>query len=131
MTEHRTEIIQAQESTAALARANAAVKPYTQGGLIVAAVSSAEPSMDRIIGGHLANIAMLESRGDTVPERPLYVFNPDTRILINYALRRPKDKDPAKTGLFADVVELSEEGKPRHGVSVINPSRFYYSVTYA
>jgi hypothetical protein len=89
------------------------------GGLIESAAGGLERSMDSLVQGHLAQVAMLEARGDTAPERPFYIFNPDTGLLINYAYRH--DEDPAKTGLFADVVELDEDGKPRQGVSVVNP----------
>jgi hypothetical protein len=99
--------------------AEAQLEPFKTGGLIESAIGNPEQSMDRIIGGHLASVAMLEARGDKSPERPTYIFNPETRLLINYALRR--NEDPAKSGLFADVVELNEDGKPRYGVSVINP----------
>ncbi|HEX4774239.1 MAG TPA: hypothetical protein VH234_01870 [Candidatus Saccharimonadales bacterium] len=99
--------------------AEAAVEPYRASGLIEAAIGSPERSMDRMIGDHLANVAMLEARGDKSPERPVYIFNPESRLLINYALRR--DEDLAKSGLFAEVVELDESGKPRYGVSVVNP----------
>lgn len=99
--------------------AEAQLEPYKAGGLIEGAIGNPEQSMDRMIGGHLAGVAMLEARGDKSPERPIYIFNLESRLLINYALRR--NDDPAKSGLFADVVELDEEGKPRHGVSVVNP----------
>jgi len=103
----------------ALEEANAAIEPFKAGGVIERALGGPEASMDRMIGDHLASVAMLEARGDKSPERPIYIFNPDSRLLINYALRR--NQDPSKSGLFADVVELDDEGKPRHGVSVINP----------
>jgi len=90
-----------------------------EGGLISRALSGPERSMDRMISGHLERVAILQARGDTIPERPMYVFNPDSRLLIKYSLRR--DADPARSGLFAEVVELDEKGKPRHGVNVVSP----------
>ncbi len=90
-----------------------------EGGLISHALSGPERSMDRMISGHLERVAILQARGDTIPERPMYVFNPDSRLLIKYSLRR--DTNPARSGLFAEVVELDEKGKPRHGIGVVNP----------
>lgn len=90
-----------------------------EGGLISHVLSGPERSMDRMISSHLERVAILQARGDTVPERPMYIFNPDSRLLINYSLRR--DANPARSGLFAEVVELDEKGKPRHGVGVVNP----------
>jgi len=90
-----------------------------EGGLISHALSGPERSMDRMISGHLERVAILQARGDTIPERPMYVFNPDSRLLIKYSLRR--DANPARSGLFAEVVELDEKGKPRHGIGVVNP----------
>lgn len=119
MSEPKNQLEQAADQSVEIAAADAAIEQFKAGGIIEGAISGYEPSMDRVIGGHLANVAMLEARGDTSPERPVYMFNPDTGLLINYALRR--NKDPAKSGLFADVVELDAEGKPRHGVSVVNP----------
>lgn len=98
---------------------SAQIDKLKKGGLISYAVSAPERRMDRLIKGHLDKVALLQARGDTVPERPVYIFNPDSRLLISYALRR--DKNPARSGLFAEVVELDEEGKPRHGVSVVSP----------
>ena len=90
-----------------------------EGGLISHVLSGPERSMDRMISGHLERLAILQARGDTIPERPMYVFNPDSRLLIKYSLRR--DINPSRGGLFAEVVELDEKGKPRHGVNVVNP----------
>ncbi len=98
---------------------SAQLEQMKAGGLIEAQIGGPERSMDRMIDSHLGTVAMLEARGDMAPERPLYIFNPDSGLLINYALRR--NQDSAKSGLFADVVELDEKGKPRHGVSVANP----------
>ena len=99
--------------------AQAAVEPYRAGGIIERAIGSPERNMDRIIGDHLGKVAMLNARGDTVQERPTYIFNPDSSLLINYAYRR--DPNPDREGFFADIVELDEQGKPRHGVSIENP----------
>ena len=88
-------------------------------GLIEGSVGDVERSMDSLLQTHLTEIALLQARGDTAPERPFYIFNPDSGLLINFAYRR--DEDPTKTGLFADVVELDEDGMPRYGVSVVNP----------
>lgn len=90
-----------------------------RGGLVEGAVGEPERSMDGMIGRHLDRIALLSARGDTAPERPIYIFNPDSKLLIKYALRR--DENPARSGLFADVVELDKDGKPRYGVSTGNP----------
>jgi hypothetical protein len=98
---------------------DAQLKPYKAGGLIEYALGEPEQSMEGIIGSHFAKIALLEARGDKAPERPVYIFNPDNGLLINYSLRR--NRDPAKSGLFADVVELDEDGKPRYGVGIVNP----------
>lgn len=100
--------------------AEAAIAPYLAGGLIEGAVGGLERSMVTLVQSHLTEVALLQAKGDIAPERPFYIFNPDTGLLINYAYRH--DKDPARTGLFADVVELDADGKPRYGVSeLINP----------
>jgi len=119
MSEPSKELEQAANQNIEIAIADAAIEQFKAGGIIESAIGGYEPSMDRVISDHLANVAMLEARGDTSPERPVYMFNPDTGLLINYALRR--NEDPAKSGLFADVVELDAQGKPRHGVGVVNP----------
>lgn len=90
-----------------------------EGGLISHALGGPERSMDRMIASHLERVAILQARGDTIPERPMYIFNPDSRLLIKYSLRR--DTNPARSGLFAEVVELNEKGDPRHGVGVVSP----------
>lgn len=90
-----------------------------QGGLISHAIGEPQRGMDGMIKQHLDRVALLEARGDRQPERPIYIFNPDSRLLINYAYRR--HPNPDRTGLFANVVELDEKGRPRHGVSVVNP----------
>lgn len=90
-----------------------------RGGLIEGQIGEPQQSMDRMILGHLDRVALLAARGDTARERAMYIFNPDSRLLINYTSRR--HFNPAFSGLFADIVELDEEGNPRHGVSVINP----------
>lgn len=92
-----------------------------KGGLIEAVVGEPERRMDGIVKRHLDRVALLQARGDTSPERPVYIFNPDSRLLINYSLRR--DENPDCSGLFAEIVELDEEGKPRHGVGMVNPFR--------
>lgn len=99
--------------------AHAAVEPYIAGGLIDHAVGGPVASMDGIVTAHLSHVALLSASGDTTRERPTYVLDPDTGILINYAYRR--DDNPAKTGWFADVVQLSPSGRPIHEVTVVNP----------
>lgn len=100
------------------------LEPLQRGGLIEQFVGEPERSMDRIIQTHLDRVALLEARGDKAPERPIYIFNPDSRLLISYAMRHiegDSDNKSSRSGLFAEVVELDEEGKPKHGVSVVNP----------
>jgi len=100
------------------------LEPLRKSGLIERFVGGPEPSMDHIIQTHLDKVALLEARGDKSPERPIYIFNPDSRLLISYSMRHieddPENKSP-RSGLFAEVVELDEEGKLKHGVSVVNP----------
>lgn len=93
----------------------AAIQPYTQAGIIERAIGPAQPNMEGIVSQHLGDVAMLNARGDTVPERPTYVLNPDTGLLINYAYRR--NLNPDREGFFADVVQLDATGMPRHGIS--------------
>lgn len=98
------------------------------GGLIEASVGGLQGSMDTLVGEHLADIALKQARGDTKPERVTYILNPDSRLLISYANRNyPIDNTgregvkPYVNGLFGEVVELDEEGRPRYGVSTANP----------
>lgn len=95
------------------------IERLKEGGLISEVVGPPEKSMDGMVQRHLDRVALLQARGDRLPERPMYIFNPDTKLLINYALRRGRDQ--ARSGFFADIVELDDEGRPRHGVSVVNP----------
>ena len=100
------------------------LEPLKRGGLIEQFVGEPERSMDRMIQVHLDKVALLEARGDKAPERPIYIFNPDSRLLISYAMRHIEgdtDNNSPRSGLFAEVVELDEEGKPKHGVSIVNP----------
>lgn len=86
------------------------IEQYKAGGLINHALGAPERTMDGLIQSHLERTALLEARGDTAPERPMYVFNPDNRLLVNYSLRRDSKAD--RSGLFAEIVELDEEGHP-------------------
>lgn len=97
----------------------ALIEPFKSGGVIEHALGAPQQNMDGIVSDHLDKVAILEARGYTAPERPVYIFNPDARVLIKFGLRR--DENPARSGFFADVVELDEEGSPRHGVSEVNP----------
>jgi len=89
------------------------------GGIVLGELSAPEKSMDNFVRSHLASVALLSAQGDQRPERPYYIYNPASGTLINYALRR--DSHPDRAGLFADIVELDVNGKPRHGLSVANP----------
>ena len=108
-----------EKSLVPFSESEAAIEQYKAGGIIEHALGAPEQSMDRMIQGHLGEVALFEARGDNTPERPMYIFNPESRLLINFALRR--SAVDFRSGLFADVVELGEDGKPRQGVSAVNP----------
>lgn len=97
----------------------AQIERLREGGIVLGALSGPEQSMDNFVQSHLASVALLNAQGDQRPERPYYIYNPANGTLINYALRR--DHNPDRAGLFADIVELDNNGKPRHGLTVTNP----------
>lgn len=97
------------------------------GGLISHPLSNPEKGMHGFVQEHLDRIALLQARGDTAPERPMYLWHPEAGFLISYSSRRESTaQHPERSGLFASIVELDSEGKPRHGVSRISP---FYTTT--
>lgn len=116
MTEPKSEIVQAQESTAALARANAAVEPLRAGGIVESAAGPVALQIDGIVRSHLTDVAIRTAGGDQSPERPAYIYNPASSLLIKFSFHREGPNENYH-GLFADVVELDSEGNAKHGVS--------------
>lgn len=89
-----------------------------RGGLIV----GTEPS----IGGSLMSVAGVAIERITrertevppqfrLPERPVYFLDPNTRRLISISNR--EKRQPFKSGLFAEMVELDEKGEPQYTLS--------------
>ena len=99
--------------------AEAAVEPFRAGGIIDHAIGDGNTSVDDLVNRHLGNISMWDARGDQKPERPMYMLNPNNGLLMVYSRR--KDDKPERSGLFAEVVTLDAQGKPVHGVDVVNP----------
>ena len=70
-----------------------------------------------------------------LPERVVYLLNPDSRRLIMVSNREPKDQvnfwEAPRYGLFAEVVQLDEDGKPQYYLDssdVILPDDMYQPV---
>ncbi len=70
-----------------------------------------------------------------LPERVVYLLNPDSRRLIMVSNREPKDQvnfwEEPRYGLFAEVVQLDEDGKPQYYLDssdVILPDDMYQPV---
>ena len=103
----------------AFSEAEVAVEPFRAGGIIDHAIGDGSASVDTLVNQHLGNISLWDARGDQKPERPMYLLNPINRLLMVYSRR--KDNNPARSGLFAEVVTLDAQGKPIHGVDVVNP----------
>jgi hypothetical protein len=93
-----------------------------QGGLIVGVEQEIQGSLVSLTGAAIERITRerLEVPGQLkLPERSVYLLDPTTRrlIMISNRERVGFDKTPDKYGLFAEIVELDEEGKPSHTLS--------------
>ncbi|MBI2011894.1 hypothetical protein HYS91_03950 [Candidatus Daviesbacteria bacterium] len=107
---------------------------FTPGPLVVAAQSPIRTSLKLVAGAAIERITRerLETPPETLmPEHPIYILDPDTRRLICISKRedRGEGKTPDKYGLFASIVELDEEGKPKFTLST-SEVRFSRMGTY-
>ncbi len=97
----------------------AAIEPFLAGGLIERAIGDVAYGVDGAVAQHIANIALWDAKGDTKPERPIYMLDPDTGLLMTFGRR--VDGNLSRSGLFAEIVSLDQSGKPIHGVDTVNP----------
>lgn len=97
----------------------ALVEPYVAGGIVAHATGGPVERMDGIIHTHVERIRQRQAGGDTTPARTTYVINPANGLLIGYSYRQ--DPVDFRQGYFAEAVELDDTGRPRHGVSALDP----------
>ncbi len=116
MSSQGGELIQTQATSLAVAEANAAIAHLTMGGIVESAAGAITPSMDGVVQEHLKEVAIRSVGGDSLLERPTYIFNPASNMLIKFSFHRG-GLNESYNGLFADVVELDSEGNAVHGVS--------------
>ncbi|OGH14370.1 MAG: hypothetical protein A2687_01955 [Candidatus Levybacteria bacterium RIFCSPHIGHO2_01_FULL_38_26] len=107
-----------------------------QGGLIVGVESGIQGSLMSVTGAAIERITRERTEVPPqfkLPERAVYFLDPNSRRLIMISNRenRGEDKTPDKYGLFAEIVELDEEGKPHYSLStseIILPNDNYQLV---
>jgi len=107
-----------------------------QGGLIVGVEPGIQGSLMSVTGAAIERITRERTEVPPqfkLPERPVYFLDPNTRRLIMISNRenRGENKTPDKYGLFAEIVELDEEGKPHYRLSsseIILPDDNYHLV---
>lgn len=91
-----------------------------RGGLIVGAESALQGPLMRMTGFALERITRERTEVPPslrLPERPVYLFDPNTKRLVMVSNREPVErraKTQDKYGLFAEIVELDEEGNPHY-----------------
>jgi hypothetical protein len=116
MSDQGGELVRNQTMGVALAEANAAIEPLIAGGIVESAAGPVALSMDGLVQAHITDVAIRTASGDTKSERPAYIFNPASNLLIKFSFHR-EGPNTSYHGLFADVAELDSEGKARYGVS--------------
>jgi len=107
-----------------------------RGGLIVGVEQGIQGSLMSVTGAAIERITRERTEVPPqfkLPERPVYFLDPNTRRLIMISNRenRGENKTPDKYGLFAEIVELDEEGKPHYRLSsseIILPDDNYHLV---
>lgn len=107
-----------------------------RGGLIVGVEPGIQGSLISVTGAAIERITRERTEVPPqfkLPERPVYFLDPNTRRLIMISNRenRGENKTPDKYGLFAEIVELDEEGKPHYRLSTsdfILPNDNYHLV---
>ena len=107
-----------------------------RGGLIVGVEQGIQGSLMSVTGAAIERITRERTEVPPqfkLPERPVYFLDPNTRRLIMISNRenRGENKTPDKYGLFAEIVELDEEGKPHYRLSsseIILPNDNYHLV---
>lgn len=92
-----------------------------QGGLIVGSESSPlQGSLLNMTGIALERITRERTEvppGIKLPERPVYFLDPVSRRLVMISNREGDWRKPETAGLFGEIVELDEEGKPHYLLS--------------
>src|SRR3990170_7061927 len=93
-----------------------------QGGLVVGVEQGIQGSLMSVTGAAIERITRERIEVPPqfkLPERSVYFLDPNTRRLIMISNRenRGENKTPDKYGLFAEIVELDEEGKPHYRLS--------------
>lgn len=109
-----------------------------QGGVIVGVEQNVRGSLVAMSGMALERITRERAEvppGYKLPERPVYFLDPNSRRMISISNREytggGERKTPDKYGLFAEVVELDEKGKPHYRLStsdIILPNESYQLV---
>lgn len=104
-----------------------------EGGVIVGVEPSVKGSLVGMSGLALERITR-ERLGTTfqLPERPVYLLDPDSRRMIMQSYRERRTPSGQliehKSGLFAEIVEVDEQGKPHFRLTtseVILPNESY------
>lgn len=122
----------AQEDEKSLAkRPELNIDKLSKGGLIVGAEKAIRGSLMAVSGMALERITR-ERAGVSpelrLPERVVYFLDPLTRRMVMISNREDTGRGVERAGLFAEIVELDEEGKPHYSLStseVIIPSDQY------
>lgn len=108
----------AEDETSLQKRPELNLKQLKQGGLIVGADQNAKGSLMALTGMALERITRERAEvppDQRLPENVVYLMDPDAKRLIMISRR---DASPEwKSGLFAETVELDDEGKPRFRLS--------------
>lgn len=106
-----------------------------RGGLIVGMEQGIQGSLMSVTGAALERITRERTEVPPqlkLPERPIYFLDSNTNRLIMISNReKPDPKNPNQNGLFAEIVELDEEGNPHHFLpnsEILLPNENYQSV---
>lgn len=106
-----------------------------RGGLIVGVEQGIQGSLMSVTGAAIERITRERTEVPPqfkLPERPFYFLDPNTNRLIMISNReKPNPKNPNQNGLFAEIVQLDEEGNPHHFLpnsEILLPNENYQSV---
>ncbi len=112
----------AEDERSIVRRSGKDIKPLMRGGLIIGGLENVQGPLVSMTGFALERITR-ERVGTPphvkLPERPVYLLDPASRRLIMISNREsrestiPKGREPWY-GLFAEVVQLDEEGRPQY-----------------
>lgn len=91
-----------------------------RGGLIVGMEQTIQGSLLSVTGGVLERITRERTEIPPkfrLPERAVYLLDPNQRRLVMISNRENIGRGPERAGLFAEVMELDEEGNPIYMLS--------------